>query len=128
MFMNKPSLLAQIRFDACPLVPGNITREALPDGRVRLSITIAYRWRFSLLRKLLALPEIKTIELDKLGQELLDLCDGRRSLEAVIDAHCARWKLSFFEGRNLIFGFLSNLMKRGFISFAAAKDHSQSAT
>jgi hypothetical protein len=64
----------------------------------------------------------RRVELDALGAGVLDLCDGRRSVEAVIEAFAARHKLSFREAQLAVTQFLKQLTHRGLLAIVGRED------
>jgi hypothetical protein len=59
---------------------------------------------------------LRKVQLDEIGTEVLDLCDGRRSVEEVIEKFAKDHKLSFREGQVAVTSFLRGLMKRGIVA------------
>lgn len=57
-------------------------------------------------------PERQTV-LDKLGSEIWRLCDGRRTVEAIVDAFAAAHRLTFHESRTAVSAYLASLVQRG---------------
>lgn len=55
----------------------------------------------------------RRVELDPLGAEVLDLCDGKRSVEGVIERFAAGHKLTFRESQLAVTQFLRQLTQRG---------------
>ena len=54
--------------------------------------------------------------LDKLGTEVLELCDGSRRVEEIVDEFAAKHRLTFHESRVAVTGFLRSLVQRGLIA------------
>jgi len=90
-------------------------------NKVCISVPLRHRGWSLALRRVLPLSDVRNVELDRVGAEVLALCDGRRSVEDIIDAHMEAWQLSFFEARGMIFHFLKQLMKRGVVVLVAPK-------
>ncbi len=51
--------------------------------------------------------------LDRLGASVLKMCDGRQSVEAIIDRFAQNHNLTFHEARVAVTGYLQGLVKRG---------------
>ncbi len=58
----------------------------------------------------------RRVELDKIGLGVLDLCDGQRNIEAIIDKFSADHKLSFREAQLAVTQFMRQLVQRGIIA------------
>jgi hypothetical protein len=93
----------------------------LAGGRVRLSVPLRRPWWARGLRALLPLSEHKNIELDDLSAQILGWCDGRTTLEAMLERHRSRWRLSFFEARGSLLAFFRPLLRNGAIVFLDAR-------
>jgi hypothetical protein len=76
------------------------------------------RW----VRPVFPISKEKNVQLDKLGAEIYALCDGRRTVEEIIDLHKDRWRLSFFESRAMILQFLRQLLERNLIVLLPPRD------
>lgn len=63
----------------------------------------------------------RRVELDALGAEVLDLCDGKRTVETVIEAFADRHRLSFREGQLAVSEFLRQLTQRGLTAIVGLK-------
>ena len=60
-------------------------------------------------------PE-RRVELDALGAGVLDLCDGRRNVESIVEKFAGEHKLSFREAQLCITRFLGELSQRGLVA------------
>jgi hypothetical protein len=60
-------------------------------------------------------PERKA-ELDALGSEVWHLCDGRRTVEEIVDRFAASHGLTFHESRVAVTEYISSLIKRGVLA------------
>ncbi|MBA4387469.1 MAG: hypothetical protein C0404_05770 [Verrucomicrobia bacterium] len=66
----------------------------------------------------------KRVELDELGVDIMNLCDGRRTVEMVVEAFAVANKLSFRESQLPVIQFLTMLSGRGILAIAFAKEDS----
>lgn len=57
--------------------------------------------------------ERKVITLDPLGTKLWQLCDGKRSVEDIIDIFRADYELTFHEAKTCVTDYLKQLVQRG---------------
>lgn len=60
------------------------------------------------------------VTLDALGTEVWTLCDGRRTVEDLIDAFAAKHGLSFHEARVAVTQYLKVLIQRGVLAVELA--------
>lgn len=60
-------------------------------------------------------PE-RQVTLDALGQQVWSHCDGRSSVEEIVDRFKDEHRLSFHEARAAVTGFLQRLIQRGVLA------------
>lgn len=71
---------------------------------------------------LLPLSRTRSVELDRLGTTVLDLCDGRSNVEKIIEIFAADHKLSFREAQLPVTQFLRQLTRRGIVVLIGLKE------
>jgi len=64
----------------------------------------------------------RRVELDALGAEVLDLCDGKRIIEAIIERFASAHKLTFREAQLAVTEFLRQLTQRGLVAIVGRKE------
>ncbi len=119
--MNKPSIDGtmtrvgwQSMLQARPMQNRAAKQETGVNGAVRL--TVKKRKPKFLIPPLswLIRPRLsKRYELDKLGECVWKLCDGKRRVEDVIDSFAGEFHLSFHEARVAVTSYLKALVQRG---------------
>lgn len=85
-----------------------------PDQSI--SITVKRRrprWLVPPLSWILRPSPVKTIQLDVLGTRIWNWCDGRRTVEAVIDLFAQEYRFAFHEARAAVTAYLKSLVQRG---------------
>ena len=60
----------------------------------------------------------RAIVLDRLGTRVYKLCDGQRTVEAIVDIFAQEHRLTFHESRAAVTGYLKLLLGRGVIAMA----------
>ena len=55
----------------------------------------------------------RTLRLDRLGARVWDLCDGKRTVEEIVDEFAKLYALSFHEARTSVTMYLKMLVQRG---------------
>ncbi len=63
----------------------------------------------------------KDIVLDEIGSWILNLCDGSRTVEDIIEGFSQQHKLTFHEARVSITGYMKLLVQRGILAIAVQK-------
>ena len=66
----------------------------------------------------LPFSRMRRVKLDVLGVAMLDICDGRRTVEGVIEKFAMDNKLTFREAQLPVMEFLKNLSERGVLVIA----------
>ena len=89
--------------------------------------TIPLRKPAYLIRPLtwiLPFSSVRRVELDRLGLSVFDLCDGLRTVEAIIEEFAIRHKLSFREAQLPVMQFLRELTNRGIVAIVGLDEGS----
>jgi hypothetical protein len=61
-------------------------------------------------------PKLKqTIVIDQVGIQVLNLCDGNRTIENIVDEFAKTHKLTFHESRVSVTGYIKQLVQRGIL-------------
>lgn len=63
----------------------------------------------------------RRVELDAVGAGVLDMCDGRRTVEGIIEKFAADNKLTFRESQIPVTQFLQQLTQRGLVAIVGAE-------
>jgi len=111
---------AQMR--SIPLRTEGVSARRTGLGGLELTIPLVHRGLAQRLRFLLRLSDVRRIELDALGAHLYGLCDGRRTVEEIVEMHQSEWKLTFFEARAMILSYLRLLSRRNLILFLTPEE------
>ncbi len=87
------------------------------DGTAVVSVPMKRpRWLAPPLSWVIPFSSHRRVELDSVGAALLDLCDGTRDIEAIIEKFAADHKLSFREAQLSVTRFLQQLSQRGVVA------------
>lgn len=71
----------------------------------------------------------RTVVLDRLGLQIWERCDGRRTVEEIVDEFADTHRLTFHEARAAVTGYVKSLVERGAAAIVMPKDeHSDSKT
>lgn len=68
----------------------------------------------------------RRVELDKVGVSVLDLCNGHRNVESIIDKFATDHKLSFREAQLAITQFTRQLVQRGLVAVVGMEGDTES--
>jgi hypothetical protein len=70
----------------------------------------------------LPLSTYRRVQLDGLGKDVWEACDGRKSVEAIVDDFANRFKLTFHESRLTVTDFLRDLSRRALIALVQYRE------
>lgn len=102
---------------AVPHVNQAIETEHRPDGSLLVSVPIPRpKYLVPPLSWLLPFSPTRRVEMEPVGAGVLGLCDGRRTVEAIIEAFAAGHQLSFREAQLAVTQFLRQLAQRGLVA------------
>lgn len=86
------------------------------DGAVIVSIPMRKPWYLvGPVKWVLPFSDKKRVRIDLLGRDVLDMCDGKRKVEKVVEDFARKNKLSFREAQVAVLGFMQNMIGRGVI-------------
>jgi hypothetical protein len=106
----------------------NIEADAKRDEakRIRVSVrTIKPRYMIPPLTWIIPYSKSRTAILDKLGTEIWDLCDGKRSVERVTELFAERHRLTFHEARVSVTEYIKMLVQRGALAILTESGEGQ---
>jgi hypothetical protein len=104
--------------------------ECAGDNAEELVLRVPRRKRWFMRPPVTLVLPVRThrkVALDMLGREVWHACDGRRTIEQIIDAFAEKHHLSFHEARVGIMEFLKGLTRRGMIVIAGSRAEGSAA-
>lgn len=105
-----------------PVVPQDVETARNHKGELMLKVAVAraggVAWPISLF-----VPPIsyKQVQLDMMGAEVFKLCDGKRTVERIIDQFAENHKLTFRESQISVTSFLHMLVTRNMMMITASR-------
>ena len=79
-------------------------------------------WMVPPLSWILPYSSHRRVELDALGSEVLEGCDGQQSIEQIIETFAEKHSLTFREGQLAVTTFLRQLTRRGIVAIVGLKE------
>ncbi len=108
--------------DAVPVPNESVRAEPQPSGRgpggggIVLRVPLVRRWYMRPpLSWVMPFSRERAVGLDRLGREVWEACDGRRTAEEIIERFSRAHHLTFQEARISVMQFLRDLTRRGLI-------------
>ena len=116
MKQGTPSLTVADLLDAVPL-RSQAVRVEQRGGQTVFHVPLERRWYMGPpLGWLMPFSRDRTLSLDRLGMEVWEACDGRKTVEQIVEQFAAAHHLRFHEARLSVMEFLKQLTQRGLIA------------
>lgn len=114
---KKPNLSRDQALKAKPVRNPMLEWHRPDGGEIRLRIPRRKDVVARTLCRIFRAPEYKEIELDEVGSHIWELCDGERSVEAIVAATCKKYQLTRRECEMSVATYLKTLGDRRLIGF-----------
>ncbi len=117
---RRPALSRDAALACRPVKNRDIRVERLDSGEILLVYPVKLKpWMSELLRRFNRTPlpeQMRKLQLDELGSATWDLIDDERTVEQIVDAFAAAYRLHPKEAELSVTRFLLELGKRGLIA------------
>ena len=101
-----------VRNTAIRMLPGS-------RGGAMVEVDLRHPWFLrGPVRWVFPVPEKRRVTLDVLGMSVLEICDGKRTVERIIEEFAKRHRLSFREAQTSVMDYLRQLSQRGVVVIA----------
>lgn len=104
-----------------PVRNTSLKTEKIERGGLRLIIPRRREWWARVLAVVFPIPRERRLELDPVGEEVWELCDGNHTLRQMIAVFQERHKLTRAEAEWSLRTYLRDLGKRNLVAFAIEK-------
>lgn len=105
-----------------PMRNESMTVDRRADGTMLASIPLRRpAWLVPPLSWLIPFSSHRRVELDTVGATVLTMCDGKRTVERIIEDFARKEKLSFREAQLPVTQFLQQLSERGMMAIVGFK-------
>jgi hypothetical protein len=118
---RRPRLTAEQVLQSRPVRNQGLRTERIEGGGLRLYLERRKEWWARVLALAFPIPRERRIELDGVGEEVWDLCDGKHTLREMIGVFQERHKLTRAEAEWSLRTYLRDLGKRNLVAFAIEK-------
>jgi len=100
-----------------PVANTRVELDRLDDGGAVASIPMRRpSWLVPPLTWLVPFSSHRRVRLDRIGLGVLDLCDGKRTVEDIVEQFAAANKLSYREAQLPVTQFMQMLLQRGLVA------------
>ena len=107
--------------DAKPIAVTIHGREPLTKGGQRITVKISAP-KFARLVLRIKGPIDRKFEFDSFGMDVLDMCDGQKTVRYIISRFAKSHKLNQHEAERAVTSFLRTLTQKGVVSMLAPKE------
>lgn len=125
LFRKKIKISKEDILNSIPLKNEALEYHANERGEMSVIITRKLSWWLKIVSKLVYLQDKKTVTLDELGTDVLNMCDGNITVKAMIERFSKKHKLNIREAEISMMAYLRSLIQRGIIAFAVKKEGSK---
>lgn len=109
---------AMLKAVLLPNRAARVVREE-PDGSLTLAVpTRKPPFMHRLFSWLIRVPKERLTVLDPIGAAIWRSCDGKRSVEEIVEKFATFYHLSFHESRVSVTGYVTTLLQRGVLAVA----------
>ena len=98
-----------------------MSTEETEDGGLRIVAQRREAWWIRLLGAILPIPKERRIELDAVGKQVWEMCDGEHTLRDMTEVFQERHKLTRMEAEWSLRNYLKDLGKRNLVGFVVEK-------
>lgn len=114
---KKPTLSRDQALHARPVRNPQLEWDRTESGDIHLRIPRRNDRVARMLSRIFRAPDHKEIALDEVGSDIWDLCNGERSVDAIVLATCKKYKLTRRECETSVAAYLKMLGDRKLIGF-----------
>ena len=104
-----------------PVRNAAMSTEPTEEGGLRIIIERRPEWWVKVLSAFLPIPKRRPVDLDPLGKEVWELCDGEHTLREMVKAFQERHMLSRAEAEWSLRTYLRDLAKRNLVAIAVPR-------
>jgi hypothetical protein len=116
-----PKLTPEQVLSSRPVRNPELKAEELEDGGLRVVAQRRNDWWIRAVNLVFPVPRQRRIELDQVGKEVWEMCDGEHTLRDMIMQFEKRHKLTHAEAEWSLRNYLRDLGKRGLVGFVVEK-------
>jgi len=124
---RRPRLRLEQVLGSRPVRNDRVKKERMEEGGLRLYVERRRAWWVKMLTILFPIPRQRVVELDAVGEEVWQLCDGQHTLREMIHIFEQCHKLTRGEAEWSLRTYLRDLGKRGLVAFVVDQQQEREA-
>ena len=114
---KKQALTREQSLTAKPVRNARLTINRDGEGNMVFTIPRRKTWWANAVARVLRLPDQKKVALDEIGTAVWNLCDGKHTVQAIIDEFVQKHKVNRREAEVSMFAYFRELTHRGLVGF-----------
>ena len=121
LFRRRPRVTPEQILGSRPVRNEGVRVEETEEGGLRIVAQRRNDWWIRVLTAVLPIPRERRIELDAVGKQVWEMCDGEHTLRDIIEMFQERHKLTRMEAEWSLRNYLKDLGKRNLVGFVVEK-------
>ena len=121
LLRRRPKVTPEQILGSRPVRNANVTTEDTEDGGLQVIAQRRDNWWVRALTVVLPIPGERRFELDAVGKQVWEMCDGEHTLRSMIEVFQERHKLTRMEAEWSLRNYLKDLGKRNLVGFVVEK-------
>lgn len=121
LLRRRPRVTPEQILGSRPVRNEGVRVEETEEGGLRIVAQRRNDWWIRVLTAVLPIPRERRIELDAVGKQVWEMCDGEHTLRDIIEMFQERHKLTRMEAEWSLRNYLKDLGKRNLVGFVVEK-------
>ena len=121
LLRRRPRVTPEQILGSRPVRNEGVRVEETEEGGLRIVAQRRNDWWIRALTAVLPIPRERRIELDAVGKQVWEMCDGEHTLRDIIEMFQERHKLTRMEAEWSLRNYLKDLGKRNLVGFVVEK-------
>ena len=121
LLRRRPRVTPEQILGSRPVRNEGVTVEETENGGLRIMARRREAWWIRALGAVLPIPRERRIELDAVGKQVWEMCDGEHTLRDMTEVFQERHKLTRMEAEWSLRNYLKDLGKRNLVGFVVEK-------
>jgi len=121
LLRRRPRVTPEQILGSRPVRNEGVRVEETEEGGLRIVAQRRNDWWIRALTAVLPIPRERRIELDAVGKQVWEMCDGEPTLRDIIEMFQERHKLTRMEAEWSLRNYLKDLGKRNLVGFVVEK-------
>ena len=121
MLRGQPKISREAMFGSKPTRNDLLEWEKTEDGEASITMKRGDNWKVRILSKIFWIPKQRTLILDQIGTQVWEMCDGRTTVEAMIQRLSRNHKINEKEAEISLLAYLKKLAQKRLVGFIVEK-------